>query len=161
VENQTLEYNGLNLLGRWTDEREDGSQLSIQSYINWTQRDEPFNFVDNRATYDIETQYNFAPTGRHELITGAGYRFLHDNEKGNENVACSPKGRRNSRYSAFVQYMITRTPAEWFLTPGSKFEHNALSGVEVQPSSRLQWHPDTAQTVWAAISNAVRTPTPI
>lgn len=161
IENQNIKYEGINLLGRWTDKHDDGSQLSIQSYIDWARRDEPINFIDNRTTYDLEVQYNLSPWGTHEIITGVGYRFLADNEKGDENVSFSPKERHNSLYSAFVQDKITLAPEKWFLTLGSKFEHNEFSGFEVQPSARLQWHPVADQTIWAAVSKAVRTPTPI
>jgi iron complex outermembrane recepter protein len=44
------------------------------------------------------------------------------------------------------------------LTLGSKFEHNDYTGFEMEPSVRLSWTPTEKQTVWAAISRAVRTP---
>ncbi|MEE8428197.1 MAG: TonB-dependent receptor, partial [Gammaproteobacteria bacterium] len=40
----------------------------------------------------------------------------------------------------------------------SKFEHNDFTDWEIQPSVRLAWTPDDRQTVWGAISRAVRTP---
>lgn len=161
VEDQTIVYDGVNLLGRWTDKRDDGSQFSVQTYIDWARRDEPLNFIDDRTIYDVEVQYNFATMGAHELVTGAGIRFLADNETGNENVAFEPKQRRNSLYSTFVQDKITLSPERWFLTLGSKFEHNEFSGFEAQPNLRLQWHPTANQMLWSATSRAVRTPTPV
>jgi iron complex outermembrane recepter protein len=44
------------------------------------------------------------------------------------------------------------------LTLGSKFEHNDYSGFEVQPNIRLAWMPTTNQTVWGAVSRAIRSP---
>ena len=161
VENQTLVYEGVNLLARWTGHYEDGSQLSLQSYIDWARRDEPINFIDDRTIYDIETQYNFAPLGAHELIAGAGFRFLGSNETGDENVSFSPKRQRNNVYSAFVQDKIRLLPDKLFLTLGTKLEHNDFSGTELQPNARLQFHISNLQTLWAAASHAVRTPTPI
>ncbi len=161
VETQTLTYEGVNLLGRWTDKRDDGSQFAVQSYMDWARRKEPINFTDNRAIFDVESQYNFAPLGRNEIIAGAGFRFMADNEEGDNNTSFSPKGRRDSLYSAFVQDKITLEPDRWYVTLGSKFEHNEYSGYEVQPSARIQFHPDSSQTAWAAVSRAVRTPTPI
>lgn len=161
IENQELVYEGVNVLGRWTDKYDDGAQLSIQTYIDWARRDEPLNFIDNRTTYDVEAQYNFAPMDMHELIAGAGYRFMSDNEIGNKNVSFSPAKHRNSLYNLFVQDKITLSPEHWFLTLGSKFEHNDFSGSEAQPNMRLQWQPSASQTWWASASRAVRTPTPI
>ena len=159
-EKNTISYEGANLLGRWTQQRADGAQLSVQTYIDWTKRVEPFNFTDNRTTYDVEAQYNLAPTDRHELVTGAGFRFLSDDEVGSENVSFSPMQRRSKLYSAFFQDKITLSEERWFLTVGSKFEHNEYSGTEIQPNLRLQWHPTEKQMWWTAVSKAVRTPTP-
>lgn len=158
---QTIVYEGVNIVGRWTDSRADGSQFSIQSYVDWAQRDEPINFIDNRIIYDLEAQYNFASLGAHEITTGAGFRFLADDQEGDNNTAFSPQKRRNNLYSAFIQDKITLAPDAWFLTLGSKFEHNEFSGYETQPNIRLQWHASQTQTLWSSISRAVRTPTPL
>ena len=161
VENQTLVYEGINLLGRWIDRQENGSQFSLQTYIDWARRDEPLNFIDDRITYDIEAQYNVTPINIHELIAGIGFRFMDDEKTGNNNVSFAPAKRRSSLYNFFLQDKITLSPDKWFLTLGSKFEHNDFSGFELQPNIRLQWHPTSQQTLWSAISRAVRTPTPI
>lgn len=161
IQDQTIKYDGINLLGRWVDAHEDGSQFSIQSYIDWAKRDEPINFIDDRITYDVETQYNFSPTNRNEIIAGAGLRYLVDKEIGDNNVSFSPESRHNTIYSAFLQDKITLLPQQLFVTLGSKVEHNEFSGAEVQPNIRLQWHANDNQTLWASVSRAVRTPTPI
>lgn len=161
IEKQKLIYEGVNLLGRWISKREDGAQFSLQSYVDWARRDEPFNFIDERITYDLEAQYNFAAIGPHQLITGAGFRLMDDEKTGNNNVAFSPAKRKSNLYNLFVQDKITLSPDKWFLTLGSKFEHNDFSGFELQPNLRLQWHPTSHQTWWSAVSRAVRTPTPI
>ncbi|MDO8343813.1 MAG: TonB-dependent receptor [Cellvibrio sp.] len=161
IRQQRIRYEGINLLGRWTDKHQDGSQLSIQTYVDWAKRDEPFNFIDDRITYDLDAQYNLAPLATHNIIIGAGYRYLTDDQQGDKNTSFSPQQRHNSLYSAFAQDKITLMPDAWFLTLGAKFEHNNFSGFEFQPNARLQWHPDQRQTFWASISRAVRTPTPI
>jgi iron complex outermembrane recepter protein len=161
VENQKLVYEGVSLLGRWIEQQESGSQFSLQTYIDWARRDEPLNFIDDRMTYDIEAQYNFAPMEIHELIAGAGFRYMDDEKTGNENVSFSPANLQSNLYNIFVQDKITLSPEKWFLTLGTKYEHNDFSGSEIQPNIRLQWQPSDSQTWWSAISRAVRTPTPI
>jgi iron complex outermembrane receptor protein len=47
------------------------------------------------------------------------------------------------------------------LTLGTKIEHNDYTGVELQPSGRLAWTLTPRQTLWGAISRAVRTPSRI
>lgn len=60
--------------------------------------------------------------------------------------------------SGFVQDQIEIVPLNLEITLGSKFLHNDFTGVEIQPSVRLAWKPDDAQTIWTAVSRAVRTP---
>jgi len=49
-------------------------------------------------------------------------------------------------------------PDRLSLTIGSKFLHNSYSGFEVEPGARVLWTPNQRQTVWAAVTRAVRTP---
>jgi iron complex outermembrane receptor protein len=161
VKQQDIRYQGGHILGRWTDKRPNNAQLSLQAYINWTQRDEPFNFNEDRITYDLDAQYNFAQRGVHELIIGGGLRLLNDEKEGSRNVEFNPRKRDDALYSFFVQDKIILQPDKWFLTLGSKFEYNDYSGYEPQPNIRLQWNANSTQTFWSAISRAVRTPTAI
>lgn len=161
VEKQKIIYDGVNILGRWNNQYNDGAQLNLQAYVDWARRNEPLNFIDDRITYDVDAQYNVAPMGRHEIILGAGFRYLSDDESSNDNVSFSPGKHRDNLYSVFFQDKITLNPERWFLTLGSKFERNDYSGTEIQPNIRLQWHPAEEQMLWVSASKAVRTPTPI
>lgn len=161
IEQQTIKYEGVNFLGRWEDRKNDGSKWTVQSYVDWKKRDEPFNFIDERTMFDVETQYDFASSSRQRIIVGAGLRVLSDDKQGNHNVSFSPQKDTNIIYSAFIQDKITLAPDTWFLTLGTKIEHNDFSGLEVQPNARLQWRFDQQQNFWASVSRAVRTPTPI
>jgi iron complex outermembrane receptor protein len=49
-------------------------------------------------------------------------------------------------------------PGQLTLTLGSKLEHNAMTGFELQPNARIVWLPTARQAVWGAISRAARTP---
>lgn len=158
---QNVVYEGANILARWTSENVDGSALTVQSYIDWTQRDERINFVDNRTIYDLDIQYNLKPLGRNEITLGGGYRFSNDHKKSSANVTFTPQGRHDSLYNFFVQDKITVLADELFLTLGSKFEYNDYSGFELQPNARVHWLADEQQSFWASVSRAVRTPTAI
>ncbi|MBU0859189.1 MAG: TonB-dependent receptor, partial [Alphaproteobacteria bacterium] len=111
--------------------------------------------------YDLEMQYNFAQRGRHEIVVGGNYRLLMDSQKNSPHTTFTPKDRNNHTVSFFAQDKITLQPETLFLTLGTKVEHNDYSGVEIQPTARLQWQPDESQTLWAAVSRAVRTATPL
>jgi iron complex outermembrane recepter protein len=70
----------------------------------------------------------------------------------------SPEERTDSVATAFVQDEITLVPDALRFTAGCKLEHNDYSEFEFQPSTRLAWEVDERQTLWGAVSRAVRTP---
>jgi iron complex outermembrane receptor protein len=49
-------------------------------------------------------------------------------------------------------------PDKFTLTAGIKVEHNDFTNFEFQPSVRMTFKPTAQQTLWAAVSRAVRTP---
>jgi iron complex outermembrane receptor protein len=61
-------------------------------------------------------------------------------------------------FNGFVQDEVTLIPERLKLTLGTKLEHNDFTGFEVEPSGRISWTPTIHQTVWAAVSRALRTP---
>ena len=61
-------------------------------------------------------------------------------------------------FSAFVQDEIRLLPHQLVLTAGTKLEHTAVTGFELQPNVRVTFKPAPKQLVWAAVSRAVRTP---
>lgn len=157
---QNLVYEGINISGRWKKENDNGSRLALQTYVDWAKRDEPYNFVDDRTTLDLELQYNFAPSPRHEIITGAGFRLLSYDKEGNENVSFSPANSSDNIYNAFVQDKITLVPDSLYLTLGTKIEYSDYSDWEHQPNVLLQWQLEN-QTLWTSYGRAARTATPI
>jgi iron complex outermembrane receptor protein len=76
-------------------------------------------------------------------------------------VNFSPHHQDDNIYSAFVQDQIAIVQNKLWLTLGSKFEHNIFTGWENEPSGRVLWTPTSHQTVWAAVTRAVRTPSRI
>ena len=64
---------------------------------------------------------------------------------------------QDEQMDAFVQDEIELSADKLYLTLGSKFEENDYTGSEIQPNIRLSWHTSETDTLWAAISRAVRT----
>ena len=69
-----------------------------------------------------------------------------------------PARRSDDLYSGFGQYEFAVIPERVRLTMGVKVQDNDYSGMEVQPSGRMLWTPNSQNTVWASVSRAVRTP---
>jgi len=154
---------GQNALGRWTHPLGESSDLTAQFYWDRTFRHISGSFVEELNTFDFDFLHRFPLGQRQNVLWGAGYRFMPD-RIGNANPAgfsFLPPERNLQLFSAFGQDEFTLVPERLRLTLGTKLEHNDYSGFEVQPSGRLAWTPDTRQTLWGAISRAVRSPSRI
>lgn len=147
---------GGNVLGRWNRDLDNGSSLTVQTYLDVTSRQQ-LTLANDRTAFDLDVQYDLPAFGAHEIIAGTRYRYSLEELTASPTIALVKATRHDQLISGFVQDKITLAPERWFLTVGSKFEHNAYSGFEVQPSARLQWLGD-GQMAWGAISRAVRTP---
>ena len=119
-----------------------------------------FYLADHISTFDSDFQHHVALGQQHNLVWGLGYRLIaHQSEINSNNpVQFNPAAKTFQLFSGFAQDEITLVKDRLRLVLGAKLEHNAFSGFEAQPSARLSWTPSARQTVWAAVSRAVRTP---
>src|SRR6202023_1428392 len=72
------------------------------------------------------------------------------------NLAFIPNSDTQHLVSGYAQDEWHIVPDSFYITAGSKFEYNTFSGFEIQPTGRFTWLPGMGQTVWGAISRAVR-----
>jgi iron complex outermembrane receptor protein len=148
---------GGNVLARWSSRTRKGSLVTMQAWFDRTQRRE-VAFRETRNTLDLDLQTALAPIGRHRVVWGLGYRVSGDRTRSVPIREFQPENRTTNLFSAFVQDQYAWVPSKLEVSAGARFEHNAFSGVEVQPSVRLVWTPDAAQTIVASVTRAVRTP---
>jgi iron complex outermembrane receptor protein len=149
---------GGNLIGRWSKAFSQDSDLKLQFYHDRTRRRFTAGFDEDLSTYDLEFQHRFPVGQRNDIVWGANYRLHEDNVEGSALLAFAPPELSRQLFSAFAQDEIELVENRLHLTLGSKFEHNDYTGFEVQPSARLAWRLSERQTVWSAVSRAVRTP---
>ncbi len=156
-----IDVDGGNIIGRWTHQLGVDSSISLQTYYDRTHRLIPNVFEEHRNTFDLELEGRFV-LGQHDIIYGANYRLSAD-EIGNlgPQLAFIPDEETIHLVSGYVQDEWHIIPRKFYVALGSKFEYNSFSGFEFQPSGRLAWTPTATQTLWGAISRAVRTPTRI
>ena len=148
---------GGNVLGRWTRTLSDASEFSLQLYYD-TFRHGSAETLEKRDTFDLDWQHRFPLGERHDLIWGLGYRYSPARTTPSEAISWFPERTHDQLFSAFVQDEISFLENKLSLTLGSKVEHNSYTGLEYQPSGRLRWSATEYQTIWGAISRAVRTP---
>ena len=157
IEDEDVLLSGGNVLFRWTKPIGSQSDFVLQMYYDRTERDEHL-YQENRDTWDFDVQYRFPFLNRHEIMVGVGYRLTADNIRGSSAATVSAESRHDQLFSTFVRDEITLVPDRLILALGSKFEHNDYTDFEIQPSATLLFSPSTKQTIWGAVSRAVRTP---
>lgn len=160
---------GGNILGRWSRTLANDSDMSLQFYYARTHlaQPKPTNgfapagvFTDDLDTYDLDFQHHFGIGERHRIVWGLGYRFTHDMVGSAPTLAFVPARLDSNLFSGFLQDEIM-LGKEVAFTIGTKVEHNDYTGVEVEPSARLQWRFTPKQMLWTAVSRAVRMPSRI
>lgn len=149
---------GGNLMMRWDREFSKDSRMHLKAYYDHTRRMRELIGEHQDRTYDVEFQHSFLPMEGNEMVWGLGYRLIDDNLDSSPYSLYQPSSRQMQLFSAFVQDKIALVDDEVFLTLGSKFEHNSFTGFEYQPSARLSWLVDENNTLWLAISRAIRSP---
>jgi iron complex outermembrane receptor protein len=109
-------------------------------------------------TFDLDFQHHIAAGDRHDIVWGLGYRVSSSALSPGYSVGFMPPSRTDNLYSGFLQDEIRASDSLWF-TVGCKVEHNAYTGLEIEPSVRLaRSAPGSRNTIWAAASKANRQP---
>ncbi len=159
---------GANLLGRWSHRFSDRSDTRLQVYYDRTHLvmdTAPLpavfapagTFGDDLATWDVDFQHNLQLGNRHRLAWGLGVRLTRDHVSNSPGLAFYPERLDQQLYNGFVQDEI-RLRDDLTLTLGTRIEHTDYTGFEVEPNARMQWAVSPQQSLWAAVSRAVRTP---
>ncbi len=148
---------GGNLLGRWERALNSGSGIQVQAYYDRTNRHD-INYGEDRNTFDIDFLHHLTLPGRQAFVWGLGARVSpSDFIQVVPTVLFAPH-RTDQLYSAFLEDEIAIVDNKLWFTIGSKFLHNNYTGFDIQPTARLLWSPNPRQSLWAAVTRAVRTP---
>jgi iron complex outermembrane recepter protein len=154
----TERLSGGNILAHWHRVQGLGKDIQVTAFYDQTNRHEP-NFADLRNTYDVDFMDRFRLPWRQQISWGLGARA----STGTNPIIVSglyflPKTRTDELFSAFFQDEIDLLPSRLSLSLGTKLLKTNYTGVQLQPSVRLLWTPTARQSVWAAFTHALRTP---
>jgi iron complex outermembrane recepter protein len=153
--------NGQNLMVRWSRDFSEASGVQVQAYTDRAVRDIKARWREDLKIHDIDFQHRLPLGGRNALIWGAGYRLMQDDLVNSAILAFLPAHKDMNLFNAFAQDEVTLVKERLKLDLGAKWEHNSYSGTEWMPSGRLAFTPDSRQTLWGAVSRAVRSPSRI
>ncbi len=148
---------GGHFLGKWSHRYSATSEHLLKVYYNNQNRLFPYMhaMVD---TFDLEFQHRFAFMNNHDIVWGLGYRYQYFESEPGLLISFSDDDLNLHTYNAFIQDDITLVDDTLWFIIGTKIEKAFFSDVQFQPSARFVWTPAANQTVWGAISRAVRTP---
>src|SRR6266699_2377581 len=150
-------YSGGNILGRWNHTSE-GSSMSLQMYYDNTTITDHSLFGDHQNIFDIDFQHGFHTGDSQQFVWGFGYRSIRDKNDPSFTVSLQPNQVTLNQFSTFLQDEISLVDNRLQITLGSKFERNEFTGFEIEPNARLLWNLTPNQSIWTAVSRAVRTP---
>ncbi|MGD1091682.1 MAG: TonB-dependent receptor [Bryobacteraceae bacterium] len=154
--NDPIKVDSENIVGRWDHALQNGSDISLQVYYDHLNRvDEAITEISDNI--DASFQHHLEVGSKHNIVWGFDFRQTRDNLTPGYDVTWSKAQRTDNLYSTFVQDEIRLTKSLSF-TIGSKFEHNAYTGFEMEPSAQLVWTPTGHQTVWISAGQAIRQP---
>ena len=151
------DYAGGNVLARW-DHSFSRSSTALQVYFDNTNVVDNSLFTDHENVYDIDFQHDIHVGESQELVWGLGYRSIQDSNGSSFTVSLQPSHSNLNQFSSFLQDEFSFFDRRLRVTLGSKFEHNDFTGFEFQPNVRVLANIDKNQSVWGAVSRAVRTP---
>lgn len=156
TEDRDMQVAGAHLLGGWMRRLHDNSDIRLQLYYDHSARDEE-PFEEAHDTLDLDLQHTFQFTARNQIIWGGGFRYISDRTQPSFRYGFANDKRKTQQLNLFVQDEIAVSDTV-SATAGVKFEHYDYTNWETQPNLRLAWSPSTDQTIWGAVSRAVRTP---
>lgn len=153
----TYLLDGQNILAEWKHTFTEASNFTLQVYFDRTWRDRTeTNFREELNTYDVDLQHVFKLGERQKIVWGGGYRYMQDNVTNSQTSVFDPEDLNFDFINAFIQNQITVIPEHLNVTLGIKFSDNHYSGLGIQPNGRISWQPNETNTIWAAVSRALR-----
>ena len=109
--------------------------------------------------WDIDFQYRWSPAEYHHFIAGANYRANQDFERGGFSFELIPHDFLTQWASVFAQDEMTLVDDYMYFTLGCRLEYNTFGKFQPEPTARLLIQPTDRQSIWWAVSRAVRNPT--
>ena len=154
------DIDGRNLVLRWNRDMGGNGQLQAQAfYDRFGRSTEPDGGSFHVDTYDADVQHSFALGSRNQVVWGGGARLVRYRIHGTPSLYFAPGSRNLLLGNLFVQ--DTFALAKWVsVTAGIKAERDPYVGWSLLPDVRVAVKPGGPTLLWAAVSHAVRSPTP-
>lgn len=150
-------YIGGSIQTRWTHNPTAGSESELQfSYavqeVNYTD----FGGTLNNLTLDYQRRRQ---TGEHnEIYWGGGYQQYWDQAYSGPYAGLTPASATYRAGDVVLRDEWQFIPGRWTVSAGVRLDYTSYSRLDYQPSVRLLYTPNHRQSVWFAVSRALRVP---
>jgi iron complex outermembrane receptor protein len=149
-----------NLSARWAHAFDGGDSFALQLSGDDSTRILPGLAREQLNTYDAQLQYNTSLGWNDVFVTGAEYKQFKESFYSAVAFTFIDPTTTISVENLFAQDTLPILP-DLKLTLGLKAENNSYSGLDWMPNVRLAWQTSDTGLIWAAFSQAVRTPSKI
>jgi iron complex outermembrane receptor protein len=153
-----IHVSGGDIQFRWARNLDEDTGWQFQTYYMGRRRHQPA-WAENRYMWDVDFQYRWSPAEYHHLIAGANYRLNQDFERGGFSFELIPHDFLTQWASVFAQDEMTLVEDYMYFTLGCRLEYNTFGKFQPEPTARLLIQPTDRQSMWFAVSRAVRNPT--
>jgi iron complex outermembrane recepter protein len=127
----------------------------MASYQDYEREDQ---LHEGRDTFNVDFQHHMSWGSRQDFVWGLGYWYSVSHSNGDLFVSLNPSNLASDSFNSFIQDEIALIPDRFFLTAGTKLQHNYYTGFTVMPSARATYEINPHNMVWAGVSRAERTP---
>jgi iron complex outermembrane receptor protein len=152
---------GGHLLFRLRQDLDADTGWSMTTYYDHTDRVQAKSLRVERDTGEIDFRHWFDWGQSQDFIWGLRLFGTTDQVQDGPSILLDPDSEQFGLVSGFAQNTSELVNDTLYLMYGTKLDYNSYTGVEWQPSARLWWTPSDRQTIWGAISRAVRVPSRI
>ena len=138
----------------WTRSASSRVESGLQvSYSGFSQSD----LSETSHELDVDARQHRRIGVRHDIVAGIAYRSTVGRVAPDSTITILPAYMHRRRLSGFLldEVVVTDT---LHVSAGAKLEGDQDTEMEVQPSVRGLWALSPRQSLWAAVSRAVRTP---
>ena len=145
------------LQGLWTRTISPGDESSLQFTYDRNVIDYPFVGGDlNNLTVDF--QKRLQTSDRNEVYWGVGFQDYWDSSYGSAFASFRPSSSSYYLGDAVVRDEFQLVSNRLLLSAGMRVDYTSYSRFDYQPSIRLLYAPSSRQSLWTAVSRAVRVP---
>ncbi len=148
---------GASLYSRWTHTNQTGGESVLQLSLDHSNVD--YRFVGGSlSNLTLDFQNRRLAGENNEIYWGVGFQQYSDNTYATRGFSMNPPDSLYRDGDVVIRDEWQILPGRLLGSAGIRLDYNSYRHLEFQPSVRLMYTPSKRQSVWAAVSRAVREP---